>query len=116
MEFGDSTLSSVSHASHPFLVISVRLLAWRWLAERQAIVGGYGDFVVASGRYTVPLHGPEGRLVKVRLENVQEEEEDEGEEEWTGDAEGGGGGKMKKGAGKKGFGPFRLTTISCRRE
>ena len=44
------------------------------------------------------LDGPEGRLVKVRVANVEEEEDD-----WTGGAGGGGGGK-KKGAGKKGKG------------
>ena len=44
------------------------------------------------------LDGPEGRLVKVRVANVEEEEDD-----WTGGAGGGGGGK-KKGAGKKGQG------------
>ena len=42
------------------------------------------------------LDGPEGRRVKLRAANVEEEEED-----WTGDAGGSGGGK-KKGAGKKG--------------
>ena len=56
------------------------------------------DFIIASGRYTVRLDGPEGRLVKVRVANVEEEEER------TGGAGGGGGGK-KKGAGKKGRGP-----------
>ena len=54
--------------------------------------------VIASGRYTVRLDGPEGRLVKVRVVNVEEEEDD-----WTGGAGGGGGGK-KEGAGKKGRG------------
>ena len=29
-----------------------------------------GAWLVASGRYTVRLHGPEGRLVKVRAANV----------------------------------------------
>ena len=57
-----------------------------------------GSWVVASGRYTVRLDGPEGRLVKVRPANVEEEEDD-----WTGGTGGGGGGK-KKGAGKKGRG------------
>ena len=59
-----------------------------------------GAFFTASGRYKVRLDGPEGRLVKVRPANVEEEEED-----WTGsagDGEGGGGGGEKKGAGKKG--------------
>ena len=59
-----------------------------------------GDWVVASGRYTVRLDGPEGRLVKVRAANVEEEDDD-----WAGGAgrDGGGSGK-KKGApaGKKG--------------
>ena len=57
-----------------------------------------GNWLVASGRYTVRLDGAEGRLVKVRAANVEEEEDD-----WTGGAGGGGGGK-KKGAGKKGRG------------
>ena len=47
------------------------------------------------------LDGPEGRLVKVRVANVEEEEEEEGG--WTGGAGGGGGGgAKKKGAGEKG--------------
>jgi hypothetical protein len=64
-------------------------------------------FTAASGRYTVRLDGPEGRLVKVRVANVEEVEDD-----WTGGVggDGGGGGgssmgggkKKKKGAGKKG--------------
>ena len=62
-----------------------------------------GDgWLVASGRYTVRLDGPEGRLVKVRVANVEEEEED-----WTsgaGGGGGGGGGQRKKGKGKKGRG------------
>ena len=29
-----------------------------------------GNWVIASGRYTVRLDGPEGRLVKVRATNV----------------------------------------------
>ena len=36
-----------------------------------------GDWVVDSGRYTVRLDGREGRLVKVRVGNVEEEEEEE---------------------------------------
>ena len=57
-------------------------------------------WLIASGRYTVRLDGPEGRLVKVRAANVEEEEED-----WTGGAGGGGGGGgKKKGSGKKGRG------------
>ena len=65
------------------------------------------NFMAASGRYTVRLDGPEGRLVKVRVANVEEVEDD-----WTGGVggDGGGGGgssmgggkKKKKGAGKKG--------------
>ena len=62
------------------------------------------NWIVASGRYTVRLDGPEGRLVKVRPANVEEEEED-----WTGGAGVGGGGEGQgggrtKGAGKKGRG------------
>ena len=37
-----------------------------------------GDWVAASGRYTVRLDGPEGRLVKVRAANVEEEEKGPG--------------------------------------
>ena len=55
-----------------------------------------GNWVTASGRYTVRLDGPEGRLVKVRAANVEEEEED-----WTGGAGGGGGGGGKKNRGRK---------------
>ena len=56
-----------------------------------------GDWLTASGRYTVRLDGPEGRLVKVRAANVEEEGDD-----WTGGAGAGrGGGGKKKGAGKK---------------
>ena len=59
---------------------------------------GAVNWVIASGRYTVKLDGPEGRLVKVRVANVEEEEDD-----WTAGAGGGGGGGGKnKGAGKKG--------------
>ena len=61
------------------------------------------NWFAASGRYTVRLNGPEGRLVKVRAANVEEVEE---EEDWTGGAGGaaaGGGGKKKR-AGKKGKG------------
>ena len=57
-----------------------------------------GGFVSASGRYTVRLDGPEGRLVKVRVANVAEEDD------WAGGAGGGGGGKKGKGVGKKGKG------------
>ena len=32
-----------------------------------------GRCLIASGRYTVRLDGPEGRLVKVRAANVEEE-------------------------------------------
>ena len=35
-------------------------------------------WVIASGRYTVRLDGPEGRLVKVRRANVEEEEKGPG--------------------------------------
>ena len=35
-------------------------------------------WIVASGRYTVRLDGPEGRLVKVRAMNVEVEEEEDG--------------------------------------
>ena len=45
-----------------------------------------GDWFADSGRYTVRLDGPEGRLVKVRTANVEEEEDD-----WTGGAGGEGG-------------------------
>ena len=45
------------------------------------------------------LDGPEGRLVKVRAANVEEEEDD-----WTGGAGEGGSGKKGKGKGKKGKG------------
>ena len=57
-------------------------------------------WVAASGRYTVRLDGPEGRLVKVRPANVEA-----GEEDWAGGAAGGegDGGKPKK-TGKKGRG------------
>ena len=66
-------------------------------SERHPETGGW---LIASGRYTVRLDGPEGRLVKVRAANVEEEEED-----WTGGAGGRGGGVGKrKGAGKKGRG------------
>ena len=62
-------------------------------SEREPETGGW---VVASGRYTVRLDGPEGRLVKVRVANVEEEDDDD----WTGGA--GGGGRVKKnGAGSK---------------
>ena len=46
-----------------------------------------GDWLTASGRYTVRLDGSEGRLVKVRLANVEEDAVG-----WTGGAGGGGGG------------------------
>ena len=36
---------------------------------------GTGGWLIASGRYTVRLDRPEGRLVKVRAANVEEEEE-----------------------------------------
>ena len=52
------------------------------------------------GRYTVRLDGPEGRLVKARTANV-EEEEDDGAAGAGGGGGGGRGGKTK-GAGKKG--------------
>ena len=35
-------------------------------------------WIFASGRYTVRLDGPEGRLVKVRRANVEEEEKGPG--------------------------------------
>ena len=56
-----------------------------------------GKLFADSGRYTVRLDGPEGRLVKVRPANLEAEEDD-----WTGGAGGGGGGGKKKSAGKKG--------------
>ena len=37
-----------------------------------------GQWFLASGRYTVRLDGPEGRLVKVRAANVEEEEKGPG--------------------------------------
>ena len=37
-----------------------------------------GKWVIDSGRYTVRLDGPEGRLVKVRPANVEVEEEGAG--------------------------------------
>ena len=39
-------------------------------------VDGTYDWVAASARYTVRLDGPEGRLVKVRAANAEEEEEE----------------------------------------
>ena len=56
-----------------------------------------GNWLPASGRYTVRLDGPEGRLVKVRAAKVEEENDD-----WTGGAGPGVDGGKKKGAGKKG--------------
>ena len=69
-------------------------------SERNPKTGGW---FATSGRYTVRLDGPEGRLVKVRVANVEEGEEEE-EEDWTGGAGGGGGGGggKRKSAGKKG--------------
>ena len=65
-------------------------------------------WVTDSGRYTVRLEGPEGRLVKVRPANVEAdaaEEDDEKHGGWPDGAGGtGGGGGKKKGAGKKGRG------------
>ena len=63
-------------------------------SERHPETGGW---FADSARYTVRLDGPEGRLVKVRTANVEEEEDD-----WTGGAGPGVGGGKKKGAGKKG--------------
>ena len=51
-------------------------------------------WVIASGRYTVRVDGPERRRVKVRAANVEEEADD-----WTGGSRRGG---KKKGAGKQG--------------
>jgi len=65
-------------------------------------------WVIASGRCTVRLDGPEGRLVKVRAANVEEEQEDD---DWAGGAGGGrGGGGKKKGAGKKGRREYKALT------
>ena len=57
-----------------------------------------GDWFINSGRYTVRLDGPpEGRLVRVRTANVEEEEEDA-----TGDAGGGQDDSGKKEGASKG--------------
>ena len=60
----------------------------------------------------VQLNGPEGRLVKARAANVEEEDDD-----WTGrptGVGGGGGGRgggKKKGAGKKGRGRKQCSQV-----
>ena len=58
-----------------------------------------GNWLITSGRYTVTLDGPEGRLVT----EVGGEHRGEPGDDWTSGGGGGSsGGRKKKGAGKKG--------------
>ena len=63
------------------------------------------DVFSETGRYTVRLDGAEGRLVKVRVVNIEEEEDD-----WTsgmGGGSGGGSGGAGGGGGGRGEGSRR---------